>query len=343
MNSTPEPSDEIQRAASEWIVRLDRGLTGTEQDDYSQWLARDPRHREAISYMRWGWEELDRLAGLEASQLSEPDPDLFAPKRAGLARGKIVWLAPLAIALAAAAAVAVGLYIKHAPSAARQSVLAVKTAEPDTTAYERRLLDDGSVAELNRGTAISVEFTPAERHVKLVHGEANFTVAKNPARPFVVEASGVSVQAVGTVFNVRAENGPIEVLVSEGTVKVGSSSGGTAAESYYIKAGQRARVSVVSGGIHVEIANVTPDKVDEGLAWRTRTLDFDDAPLSEIVASFNAHNTTKLVIGDPALKTIRLSVTFRSDNVEGFLRLMDSDFDMRAERRGDHEIVLLKK
>ena len=347
MNPTPEPSDEIQRAASEWIVRLDRGLTASEQDGYSQWLASDPRHREAMTYMCWGWEELDRLAGLETTQLSDPDPDLFAPKRTGLRSKKILLFTALASTLAAAAMVAVGFYIKRSHHLRAETPVVATNIEPETTEYERRLLDDGSVAELNRGTSISVEFTPAERHVRLVHGEANFTVAKNPARPFVVEASGVAVQAVGTVFNVRMEPGLVDVLVSEGTVKVAPSTLSTGAasarEPLYIKAGQHALVSLVAGGIHVDISNISSEKIGQDLAWRPRTLDFDDAPLSEIVASFNAHNTVKLVIGDDSLKTLRLSVTFRSDNVEGFLRLMDSDFDMRAERRGEHEIVLLKK
>jgi hypothetical protein len=32
-------------------------------------------------------------------------------------------------------------------------------------------------------------------------------------------------------------------------------------------------------------------------------------------------------------------LTFRSDNVEGFVRLMASNFGMRAERRGEAEIT----
>jgi ferric-dicitrate binding protein FerR (iron transport regulator) len=48
----------------------------------------------------------------------------------------------------------------------------------------------------------------------------------------------------------------------------------------------------------------------------------------------------QLTVGDPVLGAVRLSATFRSDNVEGFVRLMESDFGMRAEWRGEREIVL---
>ena len=42
----------------------------------------------------------------------------------------------------------------------------------------------------------------------------------------------------------------------------------------------------------------------------------------------------------PCVTGIRLSASFRSDNVEGFVRLMVSDFGMRAEWRSENEIVL---
>jgi transmembrane sensor len=76
------------------------------------------------------------------------------------------------------------------------------------------------------------------------------------------------------------------------------------------------------------------------LAWQPRLLDFTDAPLTEIVAEFNRRNPVQLVVADPTLGALRLSATFRSDNVEGFVHLMESDFGMRAEWRGEREVVL---
>lgn len=72
-------------------------------------------------------------------------------------------------------------------------------------------------------------------------------------------------------------------------------------------------------------------------------LDFTDAPLAEIVAEFNRRNPVRITLSGPELARMRLSATFRSDNVEGFVRLMESDFEMRADWRGDGEIVLRRK
>lgn len=48
----------------------------------------------------------------------------------------------------------------------------------------------------------------------------------------------------------------------------------------------------------------------------------------------------QLVVADPGLRALTLSATIRSDNVAGFVRLMESDFGMTAGWRGDSEIVL---
>ena len=64
--------------------------------------------------------------------------------------------------------------------------------------------------------------------------------------------------------------------------------------------------------------------------------------LAEIVAEFNRRNPVRLTLTDAKLAGQRLSATFRSDNVEGFVRLMESDFGMKAEWRADDEIVLTR-
>ena len=124
MNPVPPHSRglaEIEREAARWVLRRDRGLTASEQDEFSQWLAADPRHGEALALHRWGWEELDRLTGLQTSLGAVSDPDLFAPRIR--ARAKIMrWFAPVALGLAAAWAVIV--YVQPKPAASPASAVA---------------------------------------------------------------------------------------------------------------------------------------------------------------------------------------------------------------------------
>ena len=203
----PASTDTIDAAAAQWIARRDRGLSAAEQDDYMAWLRADPRHAAAIARHA---AVLERMMGLGAWQpelSAEPNPDLFAPP----ARRPWRVLAPV---WALAAALVLGLFVWQ--SASPPAPTPQKTF---LRVNERQALADGSVVELKDGSRLDLQFTPGERRVRLT-GEAHFTVAKNPARPFIVEALGVEVRAVGTAFNVRVDAASVEVLVTEGKVRV---------------------------------------------------------------------------------------------------------------------------
>jgi transmembrane sensor len=340
--TNPRSREAIATAAAQWVLRRDRGLTAAEQDEFSQWLAADPRHGDALALHRWGWDELDRLTGLQTSLGAVPDPDLFARSAKARAR-RWWWLAGASSLLAAAAAAVAVIYYFNGREGGRGGAApTVVTSEVVALAApcERRTLEDGSVVDLNRGAAVEVVFTGSERRVTLVRGEANFTVAKESARPFIVMAGGVAVRAVGTVFNVRLGGAGVEVVVAEGRVRVDPPGGAVQTEAQVLSVGQSAMVPLAKVAAQPQIAMLTDAQLAARLAWQPRLLDFTNAPLSEIVADFNRRNPVQLVVGEPALGALRLSAAFRSDNVEGFVRLMESDFGMRAEWRSEREIVL---
>lgn len=83
-------------------------------------------------------------------------------------------------------------------------------------------LADGSVAELRNGARVEVD-EQTEQRVRLQQraGTVRYEVAKNPERRFVVEASGVVVRVVGTIFTVSyAGDSHVEVGVERGLVEV---------------------------------------------------------------------------------------------------------------------------
>lgn len=342
---TPLQSDDesIRRAAAAWVLKQDRGLTAEEQDEFSQWLAGDPRHRDALAEQRWGWEELDRLAGIQTTLNAHPDPDLLAPapRQFPSSLGR---LTPRWLALGLAAVLAFSVWFVALPGSRER---AQAFAPGQIAMIEQRTLDDGSVVALNRGAEIAVQFTASERRVRLVRGEASFEVAKNKARPFIVSAEGVDVRAVGTAFNVRLGRTAVEVLVTEGRVEVAQPaleiSGASAAPVHRVlEASQRTVVPLENKGAEPRVSSLSARELETRLAWQPRLLDFTEAPLSDIVAEFNRRNNVRLRLADHSLEDLRLSAAIRSDNVEGFVRLMESDFEMKAEWRGG-EIVLRRR
>ncbi len=326
---------EVERAAAAWVVREERGLSPAEQDAMSHWLAADHRHGEALRERRWAWREFDRVAGLPDALTAAPDPDLLAPPTRGRRRHRrLRWLAAPVLA-AAAALIIIALRPAHLAPASPRAISTALAAQ-----CERQTLADGSVIELNRGARVSVKFTQELRRVRLERGEAHFVVAKDATRPFVVDAGGVTARAVGTAFNVRLAPQDVEIVVSEGRVAVGTVANAIPEAAPVLEARQRAVVALHRAVRAPAIATMSEASLAERLAWQPRLLDFSDAPLGEVVAEFNRRNPVQLVLGNAALRGLRVNASIRSDNVEGFVRLLESAFDLRSEWRNETELLL---
>jgi transmembrane sensor len=203
--------------------------------------------------------------------------------------------------------------------------------------YERRVLEDGSVVELTGGAELEVSFSPDERRVALRHGEALFTVAKNPARPFIVRAGGVNVRAVGTAFNVRLGVERVEVLVTEGRVQVAPQSGVTPPP--LVAAGEMAVVSLAPGSAPQVTAAPAAARA-RVRAWQPQLLDFPGTPLAEVIAELNRRNRIQLVLADPVLGRLSVAASIRSDNLDGFVQLLATTAHLQAEPQGDYRVVL---
>lgn len=334
MNSPTNPSetDPIALQASEWLIKRDRGLTAVEQDEFFLWLSADARHGEWFARQQRMWKDFNQLAQWRPEHSAEPNPDLLARPM----RRTVRW--PVWITLAAAACVTFVLLWERPWS--RQSPIAAPV-EMVAQGYEHRALEDGSVVELNRGARIEVNYLPAQRLVRLVQGEASFTVAKNHDRPFIVRAGGVDVRAVGTAFNVRLDAQSVEVLVTEGKVRVDDAArGGTLlaasvpGETPVLSAGEKVIVEAAPI-VRVTAAAILPGEMEQLLAWKPVLFDFNPLPLGEVVVQFNRRNHTQLVLADDTLATLPIVASFRSDNVEGFVRLLELTSGVRAERSGD--------
>jgi len=216
-----------------------------------------------------------------------------------------------------------------------------------------RTLPDGSIVQLNAGAEIAPAFTSEKRLVQLVRGEALFVVAKDATRAFVVSAGGVEVKAVGTAFSVRFDPLQVDVLVTEGTVAIErpdalsdsasvsiapklSSSG-----SVLLAAGYRSVVPLIPE-ISPTVTGVTPAQISAALAWRERRIEFTGTPLAEAVDRFNRQNELQLAIADTRTGAFEISGIFWVNDPESFVRLLETAFDMTADRSG-HTVVVRKK
>lgn len=343
----PVPPDQeaIEAMAAAWLAQRDDGLTNEEVAEFARWQQADPRHAAAVARLEKTWAMLQPLREFRPEGRVHPNRDLLANERKPAA----ILTFPRAAALAGlAAAVAIGfIYFRPAPPAtlpvANQSAQAPATYATTPDSYQRVTLSDGSVLQLNANTEARVEMLPQVRHVHLVRGEAHFTVAKNPRRPFIVHAEGIDVRAVGTAFNVRHSGGGIEVLVTEGRVHVERHAGGPAeAPLPELGVGDRLLIPTGSSGLAPQVENLGADAMQRALAWQGPHLRFVETPLAAVVAQFNEHNEVKVELGDATLATVPIDGQFRPDNVEAFIRLFEADPHSKilVERVAPDRIIL---
>ena len=339
-HSRPTPADPVEATAAEWFARKDRGLSTSEQADYAAWLREDPHHGETIARLERVWQSLNPVFEDALAQGGPADPDLLALAKQ---RRFPLWI-PL---LGAAAAVAV-FFLR--PQAVAPSPAPAVAAEAIVHAAPQRLvLADGSTIDLRGSAKVDVQFTPTERRIRLIKGEAFFTVAKNPLRPFIVSANRFTVRAVGTAFSVDLGATEVSVLVAEGRVGVNevpaaNENSCAPTDAAPLAVGQKGVISLAAPSgetiaTKLTTTQLTADQIERELLWQGTELEFDDLPMSAIVAAFNRYNHTQLVIGDETTAAIRMGGVFRADHVTLFVRLLGPGFGVTATPQGNTLIL----
>jgi transmembrane sensor len=245
--------------------------------------------------------------------------------------------------LAAAAALAILAYVASPERTSAPDDVAASLAP--AAVPETRLLADGTQVRLNAGAAVVEAYTADERRVRLVRGEAYFAVTKDPARPFIVEADGVRIQAVGTAFGVALQPGLVDVLVTEGTVRVDATadtSAGDPAAAPLVTAGHRAVVNRAPdvAGAGVVVTEVDMVEVNRANAWRGGLLRLGGATLAELAAEFQRQTGRRLVLNDPELRDLRVGGRFPGDDIDGFVRVLEEHYEVRVRREADGTLIL---
>lgn len=333
--------DPVALQAALWAARRHEGLDAESEAGFQRWLAADARHREAFDAMARSFGEVRRLpvdeiaslkAGLRpAAAPLRPAPQLpRRPERndrraffSGVGR-----LVPAAAFAGGAAVLVGGSWIgwdrwQHQPTFARD----------DTTGRGQRLaldLPEGSSLQLDTATQAQVRLYRRRREVRLLEGQAMFTVSADPASPFDVLAGPARITVVGTRFSVRhtqsgLDAGKTVVAVESGRVRVASA--GAAVE---LAAGQG--VAVAAAGGLAPIVQLPPAGVG---AWRQGRVSFDDTPLAEAIAELERYADTGLRVSDPAVGALRLGGSFDLRQVGTFAQALPHLLPVHLVRRGD--------
>ncbi len=193
------------------------------------------------------------------------------------------------------------------------------------------ILADGSRVWLNSGSSLyyPVKFRKKSRAVRL-EGEGFFEVAHNKNKPFLViagdETSGdeAVVEVLGTSFNLRTDpkSKKIFLHVSEGRV------------AFYPKGGKKkGSILEKEEQADYEKGSITQrTSIDLNfLSWKTRTLEFENTPLSDVVDQLGRHFQKDIRVTGKGLDTLTLTGTYIEQSMQDVLEeisiVLDIEFN----------------
>lgn len=313
--SEPAPPA-IRNQAVWWLTRLNSGeCTPEDRRRLQAWLDQDERHRSEFERARALWDGIGIFPAEAIPHMAAARKRVAWPNRLSVAAS----LAGLCIVLAA-----LWLSVPGDPAA-----VVYQTAKGERLSVA---LADGSAIELNTETRLSVAYTPGSRTIRLDRGEALFTVAPGDGRPFDVIAGEGEIRDLGTRFSVHRDGHAVAVVVVEGAVTIKTRH---AAFRRPLTAGEAMRYGAAGA-----LSGVERVDADAATAWSRGRLVFDDVTLVEVARQIARYHDVRIVIDDPFVRQLRVSGTFRSDDIDGLMDTLQTLLPITAEHAGPGLILL---
>jgi transmembrane sensor len=197
-------------------------------------------------------------------------------------------------------------------------------------------LPDGSHVWLNSSSKLryAEKFEGNERKVTL-EGEAYFEVAKNPAKPFIIDAGTSVTTVLGTAFNLRARTGEktVSVTVAEGKVAF-TSKEMPAQDAVKLIAGDLGILTLGTKQLE-RVKNDDPNF----LAWKTGKLIFKNTALKQVVAKLTDFYGKNIRVDDISKAEIPFTSTFDHRSLQDVITIMEMSLGLKADTI-NHVIVL---
>ncbi|MCC2977126.1 FecR domain-containing protein [Sphingomonas sp. PL-96] len=312
----------LRREAAAWLARRNGPDGDQHRAAFDDWRAASPAHAEAMARVERHWRTSAIIAQSPLAQgrrLPRPWWSSAAFRRGSLAFGGVA--TALVVASISLPPASPPLEMKEIASASGQ----LRTLD----------LPDGTRVTLDTDSSIRTVFDADARRVILQRGRARFSVAPDRRR-FVVAAGDLLVFDRGTVFDVSAASGRVEVMLIEGAVEVRARKPGALPRPVVLAPGEQVTIGVPGA----PPARAVLERAGAA-SWTSGMLAYDAAPLGEVVAEANRYSHTTLVLADPRLGMYRVTGSFKAGRPEVLADSLRAMFGLRREVRSDGAILLL--
>ncbi|MDZ7928230.1 MAG: FecR family protein [Agrobacterium sp.] len=289
----PLPAGKAEEAAN-WLIRLQKGSPEPRlKAEFDRWLTASSENRVAWERTCRIWKNLGLVepAFKNLWEDAPHQPDM-AGKQASR-RGWSVWHYA-GMAVAAASLCLTVLFVSA-------FFFQIKADYQTGTAENRIItLEDGSRVQLAAASALSTDFAGGRRTVNVLKGEAFFDVVPDSARPFVVRTKNLTVQVLGTAFDIDMTDGVTQVALVHGSVEASFRN----APPARLVAGEMLVVDA-SGAIRKKTVAVE----DIG-GWRKGELSVVDATVGSVVEQIQRYHPAWLAMADKTLAEQRVTGVF---------------------------------
>ncbi|CAL1519882.1 FecR domain-containing protein [Chitinophaga sp. MM2321] len=307
------------------LVKYLLGITTAgEKEDVEAWMAEDAENQRYYDHFRLIWDESKKFAAV--STVREEEAWMRFQQRVGTNENtaRIIkpdmstWRRDLRIAATLIVLFGAGCFWYLSQLRTPQTrVFADAEVKLDT-------LPDGSFVTLNKRSSITYPASFGKvRRVKL-EGEAFFNVAQDAGKPFVIKVNDVTVQVLGTSFNIKSTHGKTEVIVETGAVEVTKNN-----NSVQLKQHEKATVSAE------EAAPVKQENTDELYNYyRTESFVCNNTPLWKLVNILNEAYGVNIVIANTGKRDLPINVTFHNSSLDSTLKVIGLTYDITIEQKG---------
>jgi ferric-dicitrate binding protein FerR (iron transport regulator) len=207
------------------------------------------------------------------------------------------------------------------------------TAEYGQTRSVR--LNDGSEVELNANSRLKVRNTwglAMQREVWL-KGEGFFSIARQPDhQKFTVHTDQLTVEVLGTKFNVAQRRNRTTVVLSEGKVKLTANAGRR--QSLLMQPGDFIELSAKDTTFNRK--TVIPEKYT---VWKENELFFENAPLPEVLQKVEDYYGIKIILQDTSVAGKRFTSSLPNNNLDVVLKSIASVYQLEVSRKQDRIIL----
>ncbi|MCO6491731.1 MAG: FecR domain-containing protein [Phaeodactylibacter sp.] len=308
------------------IDYLNGHATAAKRRAIEAWLEASPDNRREFQRVQRLWE-----ASGKAMEPAAPDVDAAWEKVSRRTRRPARWMPILARAAAAVVFLLAGYFmwslIQPAPL--------LEARQGGQAAQEAVLLPDGSKVWLNPMSVLQFpeSFDGEERLVRL-SGRAYFEVARDEARPFIIETDAAAVRVLGTSFGLMAYPDSSTAWVQVNSGKVAFYPKGAEGQQLVLAKGEGAELDKRSGSLQ----RLGPQAANR-IAGRTKKLVFQNASLEEAAKALKEVYGAELTFENPNLANCRFTASFDREPLEAVLQTMEALFAIKWQRDGQAVLV----